>query len=114
VLVEPEGHQVEALRRKFPEDAKDEEWIPALSREAGWVIISLDRRITRNPAQRAMWRNSRLKGFFLARAWGDLDILKLTARLLLRCPEFVEADRLFDEGTAIQVLIRGRLRPLPL
>lgn len=114
VLVEPNGHQVTALRRKFAEDTLDEKWIAALSDEGGWVVISRDRRITRNPAQRAAWRSSRLKGFFLAPAWDDLDTLRLAARLLLRWPNLVEADRLFAEGSAIQVPIRGRLRQLPL
>ena len=60
--------RVIALRERFGPGVKDAEWIEALNKEGRWVIISADRRITRNRAEFHAFRNSRLIGFFLARA----------------------------------------------
>ncbi|WP_424140345.1 hypothetical protein [Roseomonas chloroacetimidivorans] len=49
-LFKPE-HEVVALRERFPVDISDVEWSTALSREGQWVVISGDRRITRNRAE---------------------------------------------------------------
>lgn len=51
-------HEVVALRDKFSTNTPDEEWITALSADGHWVVISGDRRITRNNAEFAAFRNS--------------------------------------------------------
>jgi hypothetical protein len=60
-------HEIVALRAKFSPDTSDEDWINSLSVDGRWIVISGDRRITRNKAEYAAFRNSRLVGFFLAR-----------------------------------------------
>jgi hypothetical protein len=57
-------------------------WIGALSREGRWIIISGDRRITRNRAEYAAFRNSRLVGFFLSRGLYKAPVAKQLERLL--------------------------------
>jgi hypothetical protein len=80
-LFEP-VHEVVALRDKFNEKISDEEWIKALSAEGRWVVISADRRITRNKAEYAAFRNSRLIGFFLARGLYKAKVTTQAERLL--------------------------------
>jgi hypothetical protein len=75
-------HEVVHLRDKFGPKVKDIEWIPALSAEAGWVIISLDRRITRNKAELQAFKNSRLIGFFFPRSLEKSKLTKKVERLM--------------------------------
>jgi PIN domain-containing protein len=80
-LFAPE-HEIVALRDKFDPKTIDAEWIPALSREGRWVVISGDRRITRNKAEYEAFRNSRLVGFFLAKGLYKAKVTKQMERLL--------------------------------
>lgn len=110
ILVGPEGHEIAALRAKFPADTKDSGWINALGREGGWIVISGDVRITRRPAERLAWHQSRLKGFFLAPGWSGITNLEKTARLLLWWPKLVAQERLVAPGAVFQVPINPRSR----
>jgi hypothetical protein len=84
-LFRPE-HEVRALRDKFRHDVPDLEWITELSREGRWVVISGDRRITRNRAEQAAFRSSRLIGMFLAPALCKAPVAKQAERLLALWP----------------------------
>lgn len=66
-LAESQGHQVVHLTRDFDASTTDTEWIPRIRTE-GYVIVSGDPRIARNPANRAAWIESGLTAFFLATA----------------------------------------------
>jgi predicted nuclease of predicted toxin-antitoxin system len=44
-------HEIVHLRKRFGPGVKDVEWITTLSREGRWVVISADRRITRNKSE---------------------------------------------------------------
>ena len=68
-------HEVVHLREKFGHAVKDTEWIGALNTEGHWVIISGDRRITKNKAEQQAFKSSKLVGFFLA---SGLQKAKLT------------------------------------
>jgi PIN domain-containing protein len=76
------NHEIVALRDRFKPDVADVEWITALSREANWVVISADRRITRNRSEYNAFRSSRLIGFFLSRGLQKAKISKQMERIL--------------------------------
>jgi len=75
-------HEIVALRDKFDPSIKDIEWITDLSRDGNWIVISADRRITRNKAERDTFRNSRLVGFFLSAGLAKSPVTKQAERLL--------------------------------
>lgn len=75
-------HVVVPLKDKFPANTSDEVWIEALSKEDKWVVISGDRRITRNKAEYHAFRSSRLVGFFLARSLQKASVTKQAERIL--------------------------------
>jgi len=114
-LVEPHGHQVVALRKKFAKDTEDVVWIGALGREGGWVAISGDVNITRRAAERHAWRQAGLVGFFLAPGWRKFDPLIQTARLLMWWDKLVAQVGLVEGGAIFQLPINSgsRLRQLP-
>jgi hypothetical protein len=115
VLVAPHGHQVVALREKFPANTPDEVWIKALGDEGGWVVLSGDIRITRRTAERNAWRQSGLIGFFLSSGLGKLDPLLQTARLLMWWDRLVAQAQLVEGGAIFQLPVNpgSKLRQLP-
>ena len=61
-------HEVVALRDKFSTKATDLEWIDTLSKDDRWIVISGDRRITKNKTEYNAFRASRLIGKGLCKA----------------------------------------------
>jgi len=60
------AHDITFLAERFRRDISDVDWIADLSKEGQWIIISTDRRITRNRAEYHAFRNSNLIGLFLS------------------------------------------------
>jgi hypothetical protein len=75
-------HEIVHVRDKFGPGCTDVEWIAALNRDGRWVIISADRRITRNKAEYHAFRNSKLVGFFMSRGMYKSKLTKQAERLL--------------------------------
>lgn len=75
-------HEVIHLRARFGAGVADVEWITKLNQEGNWVVISGDRRITRNKAEYQAFRNSRLIGFFLSPGLYKAKSIKQLERVL--------------------------------
>jgi len=105
-IVEPEDTVI-ALREKFSPDATDVEWITALGQEGGWVVVSGDRRISKNRAEREAWRASKLTGFFLSKGLQKASVFKLTARLLLLWEVMRTQHALVEAGAIFELPMRS-------
>lgn len=81
-----EEHEIVALRDRFPTNTKDIDLIAELSRQGGWVMISGDRAITRNKAEKHALRNSRIIGMFLSPGLYKAPVLKQAERLIALWP----------------------------
>jgi hypothetical protein len=75
-------HDVIHLRDRFGPGVSDTTWISALNQEGNWIVISGDRRITRNRAEYQAFRNSRLIGFFLSAGLQKAKSIKQLERIL--------------------------------
>jgi hypothetical protein len=75
-------HEVIHLKQKFGSAVKDTEWISSLSADGRWVIISGDRRITKNKAEQQAFKGSKLVGFFLAPGLQKAKLTKQMERLM--------------------------------
>jgi hypothetical protein len=75
-------HEIIHLRDRFGAGVTDIEWIGALNQEGNWVVISGDRRITRNKAEYQAFRASRLIGFFLSAGLQKSKLIKQLERIL--------------------------------
>lgn len=106
-------HEVAILGEKFARDASDITWITGLSREGRWLIISEDRRITRNHAEYSAFRNSRLVGIFLAKAVHKAPVVKKMERILAVWPALEALADTVEGGAMFELPISGtRLRQL--
>lgn len=77
-----EKHEVVHVRERYGPGVKDLQWITELSAEGRWIIISGDRRITRNKAEYNAFRSSSLVGFFMSKGLYKSPLLKQMERLL--------------------------------
>lgn len=113
-----DGHEAVSLRDRFSPSAKDIDWLTELSADRErWIVISGDLRITRNAAERQIFRASSLIGFFLAPAWhGSLRDHERAGRLIERWPAIETQAGLIEGSGAFLVPIArsARFRPLPL
>lgn len=75
-------HEITHIRDRYGPSVKDVVWIPELSREGNWVIISGDRGIRRKNAEHAAFRASRLIGFFLSAGLNKAPLVKKAERIL--------------------------------
>lgn len=75
-------HEVIHIRDRYGPRVTDLQWIPELSSQGSWVVISGDRRIGRNKAELNAFRSSRLIGFFLAAGLQKAPLVKQAERIL--------------------------------
>lgn len=113
-LSEPDGHQVVALREKYPQAARDEDWLPALSEEGDWVVISGDSRIYRNPQRRKVWQQARLTSFFWQPAWNNRPYWEKAWRMVRWWPDITHIASYVEEGSGFSIpfSINGKLKPI--
>ena len=73
----------------FRADMPDEEWIRRLGddKPADWIVVTADRRISKNKAERAAWVKARLKGFVFAPALQKVAVNQQASLLLWRWPD---------------------------
>jgi len=75
-------HEIVHVRERYGPGVTDLQWISELSAEGKWIIISGDRRITRNKAEYNAFRASNLVGFFLSKGLYKSPLIKQMERLL--------------------------------
>ena len=75
-------HEIIHLRDRYGSGVKDLQWIPELSQEGRWIVISADRRIKKTKAEYQAFRSSRLVGFFLSPGLNKAPLIKKAERIL--------------------------------
>jgi len=108
-------HEVTFLAERFRRDVTDVEWISELSREGQWVVLSGDRRITRNHAEYQTFRNSNLIGLFLSHGLYKAPVTKQMERILALWPTIETVCRTVQGGAMFEIPIKStKLRQLKL
>ena len=102
-------HEVVALRDKFSPDTPDAQWIGALGREGRWVVISGDRRITRNKAEYRAFRDSNLIGFFLSKGLYKAKVIKQAERILALWERMETIAHNIQGGALFELPMRSQL-----
>jgi hypothetical protein len=106
-------HEIAFLAEKFARDISDIDWISELSRDGQWVVISGDRRITRNRAEYHAFRHSNLIGFFLSEGLYKAPVIKQMERILALWPSIETVCETVQGGAMFELPIKStRLRQL--
>jgi PIN like domain len=102
------------LRERFAPDTPDLEWMRVLGKEGGWVIVSGDTRITRNPIEQAAWHESGLTAFFFVEAFPNMSGWKQAATLVTWWPTLTKQARATPKGYGFTVpkLTKSGLRQI--
>jgi hypothetical protein len=100
-------HEIVPLREKFGAAVKDTEWIGALNAEGHWVIISADRRITKNKAEQQAFKSSKLVGFFLASGLQKAKLTKQMERLMALWETIEKQAELVGGGAMFEIPMRN-------
>ncbi len=100
-------HEIEHIRDRFGTGTTDLTWIETLNREGNWVILSADRRITRNRAELHAFKSSSLIGFFLCRTIAQKPVQKQMIRILQVWESLEAQASLVRPGAAFEITERG-------
>ncbi|MGH7623695.1 MAG: hypothetical protein ACREOJ_00055 [Gemmatimonadaceae bacterium] len=105
-LARAQGIEVIHLSDRFPRNTTDVEWIRAL-REEQWIIVSGDTRISRNPAERAAWLESRLTAFFFEESWSRRRFWVQASELVRWWPVLLETAGTCTRGSGYLLPFKG-------
>jgi len=105
------GVPVVHLYQHFRKDAPDEQWIPWVGKQ-GWVIITNDGRILKNPAERAALERANIKAVFLFRGFSQMKRWPQARWLLRWWPRITNAVCQVAPGTNLYINRMGRVSEL--
>lgn len=100
-------HQIQHLRERYGPSVTDEEWIKDLHKEGGWVVISGDRRITRNHAEQQFFKSSNLVGSFLSKGLNKAPTIKKMERLMALWSTIEKQASLVSGGAMFELPMRS-------
>ncbi len=103
----PGKHEIVHLRDRFGSAAKDIDWIRALGSEGKWVVLSSDRRITKNKAENQAFKSSRLIGFFFAAGLQKAKLTKQMERLMALWETIETQVDLISGGGMFEIQMKG-------
>lgn len=107
-LVQP-THSVVHLRERFPTDTPDVKWMNALAKETGWVILSGDMAISRNPHEVEAWKRAGHPIFFFKYAWVQQVFWEQASRLFHLFPEILKRAAKARTGDSFMVPFKGKI-----
>ncbi|MFC0191436.1 PIN-like domain-containing protein [Aureimonas pseudogalii] len=106
-------HQVANIRDHFGPGVKDLTWIKSLSDDGEWIVLSADRRITRNKAEMQAFKSSGLIGFFLSKSVYQKPMHRQFMRVLAVWESLEKQATLVRPGAMFEITERGdRFRQL--
>lgn len=101
------SHEVIHLRDKFGPAVTDIEWIQELNREGRWIILSADRRISRNKAEQRVFRSSKLVAFILSPGLQKAQTTKKMERILAQWSVIETQAGIVSGGSIFEIQMKG-------
>jgi hypothetical protein len=93
-------------------DVKDTLWMPRAAQE-GWIVLTDDNRIRRNPVERTMLKELKLRVIFLPEALPTLALMGQLAKLAQWWPDIERACKGLKAGTCLLMKMKtGKLEVL--
>lgn len=102
-------HEVIHLRDRFQGDTSDVTWMRALASESGWIILSGDVAIGRNPHEVAAWKEAGHTIFFLKAGWTNIGFWQQVQKLAKCFPEIIGQARRARAGDSFVVTVNGKI-----
>lgn len=97
------------LRSHFKKDTPDADWLPEVGRR-GWVVVTRDARIRRQPAERTLLSRHRITCVFLRGLPARRGPMYSVEWVLHRWPDIVSEVGGSRQGTWLDVPQRGKIK----
>jgi len=101
------SHTAHHLKDEFAPNTPDVVWMSDLARQSGWVIISADTAISRNPHEVRAWREAGHPVFFLKPGWTHIKLWDSASKLFRLFPDIVRLAEKAGPGDAFVVPVKG-------
>jgi hypothetical protein len=102
-------HEVIHLRDLFPQQTPDVDWMRQLARESGWVILSGDVAIGRNPHEVAAWKHAGHTIFFLKAGWTNIAFWQQVQKLGRCFSDIIARAQRAKSGDSFLVTVNGKI-----
>ena len=109
VLAEPE-HEVVHLKDRFAANTPDETWISILAQEPGWIVVSGDLRIRKNPHEVEAWRAAGHTTFFLKDSRINLPFWVQAWKFVKCFPDVIATAQKAKSGAFFTVTTSGKIQ----
>ena len=107
-FVSPE-HQVVHLKEKFGADAEDAHWMKALGDEKGWIIVTADVNIGKNPHEVQAWKQAGHTIFFLKPGWLKMNFWDQAQKFVKCFPEIIKLADRARQGSSFVISVNGKI-----
>ncbi len=97
------------LKGRFPANTPDVDWMNALAGETGWIILSADTAISRNPHEVEAWKRAGHPIFFFKNTWHQQNFWEQASRLFHLFPEIHKRAERARKGDAFLVPFKGKI-----
>jgi PIN like domain len=104
-------HEVLHLRDRFAGHTSDVVWMRGLAAESGWVILSGDVAIGRNPHEVAAWKEAGHTIFFLKSGWTNIQFWQQVQKLAKCFPDIMALAQRAKPGDSFIVTVNGKIEP---
>jgi len=111
-LLAPEDGEAASIPERFGPGIADQDWIAALHAEAGWAVLTQDRKLRSRPHERRALEQSGLVVFILAHGWASELYWQKAAGVIRWLPSMLEAFRAARPPALFAV--PHRWTPMPL
>jgi len=109
-LTQPD-HQVVHLKERFAANTPDVVWMRALAGEEGWIIVSGDLQIRKNPHEIRAWQEAGHTTFFLKKSWMDLTFWEQAWKFAKVFPDLLETAKRAKSGSVFYLTPNGKIEP---
>lgn len=100
------GQDVDAMRDVYGEDAKDPDWIPAAAK-AGYVVITVDRRMQRVQSECKALKDSKLTVLFIRPFFSKLKMWPKAVWMISKWDRIAGYAVSAKKGTTAEVQLNG-------
>ncbi len=99
------------LKERFPAETADVDWIPHVGRE-GWIVITADREIRRNAAERQALKQNHVTALFLKSAFLKRTKWDQAEWIIKNRRKIDELALKLSQGTTMLISDNGKLQVL--
>jgi hypothetical protein len=103
-------HKVVHLKERFRAEADDSQWMTLLADEQGWVIVTADIRIGKNPHEIEAWKQAGHTIFFLKPGWLGMNFWEQAQKFGKCFPEIIKSAERAAPGASFIVSVNGKIQ----